>query len=95
MVSASPLRFLAPIALVVFFVAAVIVFSSSEPSPKPPEVTTTSTPANVPRTYRVREGDILTAIANRFRVQVEDIVALNPGLDPQALPVGRRIKLRP
>jgi LysM repeat protein len=51
--------------------------------------------ASKARTYRVRSGDTLSKIALRTGVSVAVIEELNPGLDPQTLTVGRKIKLRP
>jgi LysM repeat protein len=59
--------------------------------------TTTSRPKATkgPRTYTVRLGDTLTTIASRTGVSADQISELNPNLDPQALVVGTKIKLRP
>ncbi len=45
-------------------------------------------------TYTVRQGDTIDVIAQRTRVAKEQIIRLNPTLDPQALQPGQRIKLR-
>lgn len=41
--------------------------------------------------YIIEEGDILFTIAAKFDTTPENILRLNPGLDPANLPVGRRI----
>ncbi len=41
--------------------------------------------------YIIQEGDILFTIAAKFDTTPENILRLNPGLDPVNLPVGRRI----
>lgn len=46
------------------------------------------------RRYRVKPGDLLETIAARFDTTVERLIELNPDLDPQALTVGQRIRLR-
>ena len=46
------------------------------------------------RTYRVRPGDTLQIISERTGVSVEELQQLNPDLDPQALTVGQRLKLK-
>lgn len=46
------------------------------------------------RFYRVREGDTLGAIAAEFDTTVDDLVALNPGIDPTALTPGQRVRVR-
>jgi LysM repeat protein len=53
-----------------------------------PAPTATSTPVP-PLTYRIEPGDTLSGIAEMFKTSVEDILALNPDLEPEALPVGR------
>ncbi|MBQ8807694.1 MAG: LysM peptidoglycan-binding domain-containing protein [Clostridia bacterium] len=41
--------------------------------------------------YIVREGDTLLTIANEFDTTVENILRLNPDIDPDNLTIGRRI----
>ena len=41
--------------------------------------------------YIIQEGDTLSSIAQRFDTTVENILRLNPDLNPANLPVGRRI----
>ena len=41
--------------------------------------------------YTIRSGDTLFALANRFNVTVSEIIAANPGIDPNALRVGQII----
>lgn len=57
---------------------------------------TTTTPNGRPlrRFYRVRPGDSFGRISERTGVPVERLEALNPDVDPQALIVGQRIRLR-
>ncbi len=59
--------------------------------------TTTGETATEPRRrrhYRVKEGDLLETIAAEFNTSVERLLELNPGIDPQALTVGQRIRVR-
>ena len=46
------------------------------------------------RFYRVRAGDTLEAIAPRFDTTVDDLLRLNPEIDPNALTPGQRIRIR-
>ena len=46
------------------------------------------------RSYTVRAGDTLGAIAEDTGVSVEELQRLNPDLDPQALGAGEKLKLR-
>jgi LysM repeat protein len=56
--------------------------------------TTGTSPRTVTtRLYVVRSGDTLGAVAVHFGVSVDDIVALNPGIEPTALRVGQKIKV--
>jgi LysM repeat protein len=54
---------------------------------------TTSAKPTKPRVYTIKSGDTLGAIAYRFGVTVDDIMALNPGIDPNSLRVGQKIKV--
>jgi hypothetical protein len=47
-----------------------------------------------PRFYVVQNGDTLTSIAAKTGVPVDRIEALNPGVDPQILVSGDKLKLR-
>ena len=44
--------------------------------------------------YTVRPGDTIEVISERTRVPRDEIIRLNPDLDPQALQPGQKIKLR-
>lgn len=46
------------------------------------------------KTYKIQDGDTLTGIAAETGVPVDEIEALNPDLDPQALIAGQKLKLR-
>jgi LysM repeat protein len=48
----------------------------------------------VPKAYEVQSGDTLTSIAHETGVPVAVIVKLNPGVDPQILIAGEKLKLR-
>jgi LysM repeat protein len=47
-----------------------------------------------PRRYTVKSGDTPSSIADKTGVPLEEILRLNPDLDPQTLSPGQRIKLR-
>lgn len=60
------------------------------------ETTTTTTPGSGGRRfYRVKDGDTLSAIADKTGVPLSVIEELNPKIDAQSLRAGQRIKLRP
>jgi LysM domain len=43
--------------------------------------------------YSVRSGDTLGTIADRFGTTVDQLLVLNPGIDPRALRVGQRLRV--
>jgi len=47
-----------------------------------------------PRFYTVKPGDNLAAIAQETGVPLEELMSLNPELDPQGLVSGQRVRLR-
>jgi LysM repeat protein len=47
-----------------------------------------------PRRYTVKAGDTPSSIADETGVPLEDILRLNPDLDPQTLSPGQRLRLR-
>lgn len=62
------------------------------PTRRPPTATPT-TPPGTPRTYRIRSGDTLLAIASANNTTVAALLALNPGINPSRLQVGQTIIL--
>ena len=63
------------------------------PTVKPSKAPATPKPSASVRTYRVKSGDTLSAIANRFDVSVSAIVALNDLDDPGALKIGQVLRI--
>jgi LysM repeat protein len=51
-------------------------------------------PTHTPKSYVVENGDTLTSIAHKTGVPVATILELNPGIDPQILISGERLKLK-
>jgi LysM repeat protein len=104
----SPARYLAPLALVACGIALfmVVTSSSTEPETDEPNRSTETRPADSPdgeepererkgpRRYTVKPGDTPSSIAEETGVPLEDILRLNPDLDPQTLSPGQRIRLR-
>jgi LysM repeat protein len=43
--------------------------------------------------YRIKTGDTLQAIAQRFDTTVDQLLELNPGIDPLALTLNQRIRV--
>jgi LysM repeat protein len=52
-------------------------------------------PEEAPQDYVVQPGDTVDGIAARFGMKPERIQQLNPEIDPQALPSGQTLQLRP
>ena len=46
------------------------------------------------RFYRVQAGDTLESIASQFGTTVEELLQLNPNVDPLALSPGQRLRVR-
>lgn len=99
----SPWRYLAPIILVLaaLVVYAVLVTSGGEEEPAP-----TSSAAEqlqdgrgegarerTPETYEIQSGDTIDSIAEETGVPAEEILELNPDVDPQALTAGQELRL--
>jgi LysM repeat protein len=102
----SPARLLAPLALVGFVVALLVVINgagsdgSSKPSGSGSTATATATPTRKEKArkqrkrYTVKPGDTPSGIAEKMGVPLSTILELNPDLDDQTLTVGDKIKLR-
>lgn len=60
-----------------------------------PTAPTTSTPTTKKKkkVYRVKAGDTLESIAAKFDTTVDDLLLLNPGIDPLALSPGQRVRV--
>jgi LysM repeat protein len=107
MAGRSPARFLAPLALVAFALALFIVVTSTtgngrdEPGAQETRAPAEATPKpkaerkRKPRkTYTVKPGDTPSGIAVKVDVPLDQILELNPDLDPQTLTPGTKIRLR-
>jgi LysM repeat protein len=97
----APAAFLAAVTVAVLLVRAGLQ-TRSAPSTTTAATTrarTTATTADdrrrVPaRYYRLRAGETISDVAIRFDTSVEQLLALNPGIEPTALYVGQRIRVR-
>jgi LysM repeat protein len=54
----------------------------------------TTAPAGEQQFYVIRAGDTLAVIAEEHDTTVEQLLVLNPELDPVALTVGQRIRVK-
>jgi LysM repeat protein len=59
----------------------------------PPPTTTSATTTAAGQYYTVASGDTLGSIAAKYSTTVEELMRLNPGVDPAALRVGQKIRV--
>jgi spore germination protein YaaH len=91
-------RYGAPIAFLAAATAAALLvragLKAGDDRASSPSATVTSSVAAVQRQYyRVRRGDTLGVVAERFKTTLDDLVALNPQIDPNALEIGERLRI--
>jgi LysM repeat protein len=102
----APVAFLAAVTIAVLLIKAALSGSTNEPTTvaltsAPTHATTSAsrgttsvgTSTEAGRYYTVQSGDTLGAIALRERTTVDELLRLNPGIDPQALRAGQRIRV--
>ena len=105
-----PVHLLAPLALIAVAVAVVAVIANSDvtggdddnggqaTTTQASDTETATTPnrqgRRLRRNYIVKPGDSFGSIAEKTGVSLDQLEQLNPDVDPQALVVGQRIKLR-
>ena len=94
---AAPLAFLAAAIVLILLVQSGLSDDSSTGTTASSATTETTpgttTVATERRRYRVRRGDTLESIAQRFGTTVEALIDLNPNIDPLALSPGQRIRV--
>ena len=56
--------------------------------------TTTETTTPGAEYYAVQSGDTLGSIAQKYNTTVDELMTLNPGVDPTALTVGQKIRFK-
>jgi LysM repeat protein len=58
--------------------------------------TTTGTETTAPgaQYYVVQSGDTLGSIAEKYSTTVDELMTLNPGIDPTALNIGQKIRVK-
>ena len=59
-----------------------------------PATTTTQTTTPGAQYYVVQSGDTLGSVAQKYSTTVEQLLTLNPGVDPSALHIGQRIRVQ-
>ncbi|TML55048.1 MAG: LysM peptidoglycan-binding domain-containing protein [Actinobacteria bacterium] len=95
-------RYGAPAAFLLAVTIGVLVVRSgletrSTPTTTVPTTVSTQTgpvPKRQRRFYHLRAGETLSDVALRFNTTVDALLVLNPHVDPNALEVGQRIRVR-
>ena len=95
-------RYGAPAAFLLAVTIGVLLVRSGLETKSTPVTTTTPTvvtqtgpvPQRRRRFYRLRAGETLSDVALRFNTTVDTLLVLNPHIDPNALEVGQRIRVR-
>lgn len=62
-----------------------------QPSPPPPAPPPAPPAQQASTTHTVAPGDTLTSIATRYGTTVEQLLALNPGIDPYSMVAGQEV----
>lgn len=99
----APAAFLAAVTIAVLLVKSALNGGSSQPAPvaltslpthaaKRAHPTSTTT-ARAVRYYTIQPGDTLGSVAVRERTTVEQLLRMNPGIDPHTLHSGQRIRV--
>ena len=100
----APVAFLAAVTIAVLLIKAGLNGGSPNVAPALPRVPpltthrtttarTTSTGTVAARFYAIQSGDTLGSVAANQNTTVEALLRLNPGIDPQSLHVGQRIRV--
>jgi len=102
---AAPAAFLAAATIAILLVRSALENGETTPPPATTAATTTA-PATEPGTtvtttseagaefYVIQSGDTLAVIADEHDTTVEQLLVLNPEVDPVALTVGQRIRVK-
>ena len=85
-------RVAAPVAFLLAMTIAVLVVRAGLREDQPP-ARPAAGGSRIDGATSVRSGDTLERIARTTGTTVESIVRLNPGIDPEALRVGRRVRV--
>jgi LysM repeat protein len=61
-----------------------------------PRATTATTETTTPAAeyYAVQSGDTLGSIAQKYGTTVDELMTLNPGIDPTALLIGQKLRVK-
>ena len=103
----APAAFLAAATIAILIVRSGL-SNDDEASPPPAATTTapatttrpqttrpaTTAPAPAAEFYVIEAGDTLAVIADRYETTVEELLVLNPDIDPVSLTIGQRIRVK-
>jgi LysM repeat protein len=97
----APAAFLAAVTIAVLLVRSGLQAGSAPDATTLPTIPTTTssttapttTASERPRFYRLRAGETLSDVAIRFDTTVDELLLLNPGIEPTSLEVGQRIRV--
>jgi LysM repeat protein len=59
-----------------------------------PQPATTGTTTPGAEYYTVKSGDTLGSIASQYDTTVDELMTLNPGIDPNAMHIGERLRVK-
>lgn len=98
---AAPVAFLAAVTVAVLLVRAGLSEGTDVTRPSTTVAGTTTEPTTTrpapgtrPRFYEIKRGDTLETVAAQFDTTVEQLLVLNPDVDPVALGIGERIRVK-
>jgi LysM repeat protein len=76
--------------------AATTVATTTAATTAPPATTTEPPPGTTAEAeyYEIQSGDTLALVAERYGTTVEQLLVLNPDVDPVALTIGQRIRVK-
>jgi LysM repeat protein len=63
-------------------------------APQATTATTTATTTPGAEYYAVQSGDTLGSIAQKYGTTVDELMTLNPGIDPTALDIGQKLRVK-
>jgi LysM repeat protein len=63
-------------------------------TPQATTATTTETTTPAAEYYAVHSGDTLGSIAQKYGTTVDELMTLNPGIDPTALDIGQKLRVK-
>jgi LysM repeat protein len=100
---AAPAAFLLAATIAVLLVRAALTDEGAATTP--PAATTTAAPTTTSagttatnaagaEYYKIKAGDTLAVVAEQYDTTVEQLMTLNPDVDPVALTIGQRIRVK-